>query len=86
MVGYDNLPCEKLKKITVDLQRCRFSDNSLSLSNHSSNLPMGYERSPAVMVTAHPRRKEDPTPASDPRSIGFKVSYRPKYIPLKYYN
>ena len=38
---------------------------------------------PAVMVTAHPRMKEAPTPASAPRSMGFRVSYRPKYIPLQ---
>ena len=34
------------------------------------------------MVTAQPSRKEAPTPASAPRSIGFRESYRPKYIPL----
>ena len=37
---------------------------------------------PDVMVTAQPRRKEAATPGVSPRRIGFRESYRPKYIPL----
>merc|ERR1719237_1636506 len=39
---------------------------------------MGQDIRPAVTVTAHPRKKERVTPASAPRSMGFRVSYRPK--------
>ena len=34
------------------------------------------------MVTTQPRAKERATPASAPSSRGFRVSYRPKYMPL----
>merc|ERR1719219_2207333 len=35
---------------------------------------IGYEQSPAVTVTAHPRRKDIATPASSPRISGLNVS------------